>query len=111
MRQRPARPRAANRTVDQWLNPLAFLPPANGAYGNLGANSLRAPANTNVDMGLTRLFFVREKQTLEVRAEAFNILNHLRPNPPQLSLNTGTFGKITTALDPRILQFALKYTF
>ena len=62
-------------------------------------------------MGLTRKFQVREKQSVEFRVEAFNLPNHLNPGDPIAVLNNQNFGKILTAQDPRILQFALKYVF
>ena len=63
-------------------------------------------------MGLTRTFQLRERQSLEFRAEAFNIPNHVNPNNPTSTvLSNAQFGKITTVGDPRILQFALKYVF
>jgi hypothetical protein len=65
-----------------------------------------------MDMALSRIFRISgEQQKLEVRSEAFNILNHTNLGPPTLTLNNGNFGQITTASDPRILQFALKYIF
>ena len=54
---------------------------------------------------------MREKQTVEFRVEAFNVANHVNPNNPSASLNNQNFGKITSAQDPRIMQFALKYVF
>jgi hypothetical protein len=48
---------------------------------------------------------------VEFRAEAFNLPNHTNPNNPSTVLNSSTFGKSTSALDPRILQLALKYAF
>ena len=62
-------------------------------------------------MGLSRLFQVREHQKIELRGEAFNVLNRLNANNPTATTNSGVFGKITTAADPRILQVALKYVF
>ncbi|PYS22340.1 MAG: hypothetical protein DMG11_26800 [Acidobacteria bacterium] len=58
-----------------------------------------------------------ERQRLEVRAEAFNILNGVRPILTAPNTNTvnlasaSTFGRILSAQDPRIMQFALKYVF
>jgi len=64
---------------------------------------------------------VRENQRVELRIEAFNVTNSFRPGSiatqgtsgsgAYLSLATNTFGQIRNALDPRILQFALKYVF
>jgi hypothetical protein len=62
-------------------------------------------------MGLTRAFPVRENQSLEFRAEAFNLPNLVNLGPPQLTLTSGTFGQILSATDPRIIQLALKYVF
>ena len=62
-------------------------------------------------MGLTRTFQVRENQSIEFRAEAFNLPNHLNPGNPKTTLNNQNFGKIQSADDPRIMQLALKYVF
>jgi hypothetical protein len=105
-----ADPYAPNRTRDQWLNPAAFARPANGQYGN-AANSIRGPGIFQLDTGITRKFQISEGQSVEFRAEAFNVLNHVNPNNPSILLNSLTFGKITSALDPRIMQLALKYVF
>jgi hypothetical protein len=63
-------------------------------------------------MSISRAFQVLEKQRLELRAEAFNVLNSTQFGNPQTNLSSNTFGQITaTAIDPRIMQFALKYVF
>jgi len=43
--------------------------------------------------------------------EAFNLPNHVNPNNPSIVSNSATFGKSTSAFDPRIMQLALKYVF
>ena len=50
-------------------------------------------------------------QRFELRLEAFNLTNAVRLNNPVSNLARGNLGTITTAQDPRILQFALKYFF
>ena len=105
-----ADPYLPNKGINGWLNPAAFARPANGEYGNASLN-IRGPGVITINIGLTRKFQVREKQSVEFRAEAFNMPNHMNPNNPIAALNNRNFGKILTARDPRIMQFALKYVF
>jgi hypothetical protein len=60
---------------------------------------------------VSRAFRFGETQRVEVRAEAFNVTNSLRMSNPSSGLNSATFGQVTSAQDPRIMQFALKYVF
>jgi hypothetical protein len=101
----------SGRPDTQYLNPAAFGQPAFGTLGNLGRVNLRLPAPWQFDMALARTFRFRESQSMEFRAEAYNVLNTFRPGSINTSLSSAQFGRIRTALDPRILQFALKYLF
>jgi hypothetical protein len=105
-----------------YLNPAAFGIPALGTLGNIGRNSLRGPAAWSFDVALTRGFAVRERQRVEFRAEAFNVTNSFRPGCAtgvsgcpvggvNATTTSNTFGQIRNAMDPRIMQFALKYVF
>jgi hypothetical protein len=109
----------------QWLDPAAFTLPAAGTYGNVGWNSFVGPGTWSFDMSLSRSFNFRETQRFEIRAEAFNVTNSFRPagiaGAPSLgggvgtgnstALSSNTFGQINSSLDPRVLQFAIKYVF
>jgi hypothetical protein len=95
----------------QWLNPAAFASPALGTLGNMGRVNLKLPQIWQFDVSLSRTFRFRESQSLEFRAEAYNVLNSFRPGVIDTNLLAANFGKIRTALDPRIMQFALKYLF
>jgi hypothetical protein len=102
----------ANQTLGQWFNTAAFQRQAAGTFGNAGRNLVRGPGAWNVDMAISRGFAVTEKIKLNVRGEIFNTFNHARFNNPGVNLNSGnTFGVITGALDPRIMQVAGKLTF
>ena len=100
-----------NGSLNNFLNPAAFVLPDIGTIGTQGPRNIGGPAFWGLDMSLARAFHVREKQRVEFRAEAYNITNSLRAGPPATVLNSNQFGQITTALDPRLLQFAMKYVF
>jgi hypothetical protein len=82
--------------------------------------SIFGPAFWEWDEALSRQFRIREMQTIEIRVEAFNVTNSLRPGNPNLTLSAASsFGTITTDATPpsattapaRVMQFALKYVF
>jgi hypothetical protein len=103
---------ASGRPGTRFLNPAAFALPALGTLGNGGRNSVRGPRQWTFDMALSRIFPVTDTQRLEFRVEAYNVTNSFRASNPSVVLaDTNTFGVIRNALDPRILQFALKYLF
>ena len=62
-------------------------------------------------MALFKTFDILEKAHLEFRAEAFNAFNHTNPSNPNTSLSSSSYGKITGALDPRIMELALRLKF
>jgi hypothetical protein len=95
----------------QWLNPAALSANPLGTFGNLGRDVLRAPGTLNFDVGFSRIFAIHEQVKLEVRAESFNIINHTNLNAPNVTLSSASFGRITSAADPRIMQFAMKLRF
>jgi hypothetical protein len=101
----------------QWFNPAAFLAPAAGTWGNVGRGVLTGPGLATLDTSLFRNFKVRERTTLEFRAEFFNILNHTNFGTPNATVFSGTAvspsaGLITsTATTSRQIQFGLKLMF
>jgi hypothetical protein len=102
-----------------YINKAAFAQNATGTFGNLGRNAFRTPNQIEVDASLSRNFPVYKRVAFDLRLEAFNVINH--PNFSTSSatgaaayttgLNSGTFGNITGALDPRIFQLAGKFVF
>ena len=58
-----------------------------------------------------RTIRVREGVRLEVRAEAFNVMNTPPLGSPNGSFGTAAFGSITTALDPRVFELVMKVQF
>ena len=103
----------ANR---EYLNPAAFVQITNptcntgtggayvangcavlGTYGNIGKNAFRTPPYLQFDSQISRLFPIHESLALDLRLEAFNVLNH-----PDFGLSTpvvltsSTFGQVSS---------------
>jgi hypothetical protein len=95
----------------QYLNRAAFQPPASGAYSDLPPFTIVNASNLQNDFALTRTFKLGVSQSVQFRWEVFNVMNHVNFNAPVSSLNSASFGQIQTAGDPRIMQFALKFTY
>jgi carboxypeptidase family protein/TonB-dependent receptor-like protein len=127
-------------SANGYLNTAAFsdgkgaacsLPPLGGApgqpaktvgtgFGNLGLGTYLSPGQYNWDMSIAKLIKIRESKSLEFRGEFFNTFNH-----PQFSFNpvddpafaaqdssASNFGQITvSSVNPRLIQFVLKFLF
>ncbi len=105
-------PKLSNPTIAKWFNTAAFQKQAAGTFGNASRNILRGPGAWNLDTSMTRNFDLREQLKMNLRFEAFNLLNHARFNNPATAMNNpSTFGVIQAARDGRILQVALKFQF
>jgi hypothetical protein len=59
-----------------YLNPLAFVQPAFGTFGDLGRNSVFGPGLTNFDFSVSKNTLLTERVRLELRVEFFNLFNH-----------------------------------
>jgi hypothetical protein len=95
----------------QWLSPSAFSVSAPGTFGNSGRCSLLAPGYFDIDAAVMRYINITERQRIELRFEFFNLTNHVNFQAPDNYITDATFGQILSDVSPRILQFALKYTF
>ncbi|HLJ14505.1 MAG TPA: TonB-dependent receptor [Bryobacteraceae bacterium] len=102
----------SQRNADHFFNTAAFSDPAPYTFGDAGRDILPGPGNAVVDAALHRRFSVREGQTIELRAEVFNALNHPNIGIPGPYPDFGPFfGKAFSAGDPRRMQFALRFDF
>ena len=95
----------------QWLNPSGFALSPTGTFGSAGRCSVEAPGYINIDAAVSRFINITERQRIELRFEFFNLLNHPNFLAPDNYFTDATFGQILSDVSPRILQFALKYTF
>ena len=104
-------PNLSGRSANQWFNTAAFSFPARGTFGNAGRNILEGPGYQNFNASLVKNTALSERLNLQLRAEAFNLFNHPNLNLPDNFLGSPTFGRITSARDPRHLQFGVKLLF
>ncbi len=104
-------PNSGPRTVDKWFNTDAFVLQPAGTFGNAGRNNIIGPGIVNVDVAFSRRFVVRERYTLQFRAESFNLANHTNFGLPVQTIDNPAFGRITSSLAPRQIQFGLKLGF
>ncbi len=107
-----ANPLSGPSTPDRFFNTDAFVVPARYTFGNSGRNILSGPGFVNLDLSLSRRFFVVEGRGFEFRAEFFNAFNSPPLGLPQRDADQpATFGKILTAGPSRQIQFAAKLEF
>jgi len=100
----------------QFINPFfdtsAFAPNALGTIGNARHTFFAGPPVNNFDFTAIKRTSFGERYSLEFRAEIFNLLNHTQFfNPVGDISNSTNFGHVTTARDPRFIQFGLKLDF
>jgi Carboxypeptidase regulatory-like domain len=100
-----------DKTPNNYLNRAAFMSPTTGAYSTLRPFTIVNPSRFQNDVAITRSLRWRDTRAVQLRWEIFNVLNHTNLNAPTTALNSANFGRITTALDPRIMQFAVKFDF
>jgi hypothetical protein len=108
-------PSAGAHMVDQWISRASYqrLSPITqaGQFGNAGRNIAQGPAAINFDASVLKDIPVRERFTIQFRAESFNIANHPNFSVPVADLASQNFGRILSAGPARLTQFGLKFLF
>jgi hypothetical protein len=84
---------------------------APGQPGSLGLRPIYGPGNWDFDANLQKKIRIDESRSLTVRINASNVLNHPTPGNPNLDINSGTFGEITTKTGSRTLSGQLRLDF
>ena len=102
---------AGNKSLSQWFNTSAFAYPAFGFFGNCGTGLIRGPGENTWNWAFFKNFPLRERAKVQFRAELFNIWNHPSFDQVGTSLGSGDFGQVTRALEPRIIELALRIDF
>lgn len=107
------------RGESHFFNTAAFARPAKDSLGDAGKYNLRGPGINNLDMGLYKNIYLKERYRFQLRWEAYNALNHTQFNgvdttalfnPAGVQTNA-RFGHLISAANPRRMQLALKFFF
>jgi hypothetical protein len=100
------------RSGGYYFDPSSFTESPLGQIGNTRRTLCCGPGIANLDVGVHKSFEVREGTKLEFRTEVFNLVNHTQFMNPDGNITDGaSFGMVSRARDPRLLQLALRLTF
>ncbi len=101
-------PELANPTESMWFNTAAFSLQPFGSFGNAGRNILTGPGLATFNFSLLKNIQATEDLNFQFRTEFFNLFNRTNYNLPDNFFGSPTFGQITSAGQPRRVQFGLK---
>jgi hypothetical protein len=108
------------RNIQHWINTSVFNTKAADQpntsyqfkYFPLAVPTARAPGVNNLDLCLSKRVKIRENVNLQIRADAFDSLNHPNWGGPNVSVTSSAFGKITSQANlPRTMQLGARLTF
>lgn len=89
--------------------PDAFTSETYGGFGTANRRFFHGPGILNTDFAVEKNTRITESTSVQFRAEFFNIFNHAQFNNPNGNYSSSTFGVVTSARDPRIGQFSMKF--
>jgi hypothetical protein len=104
-------PNSGAHSPNEWFNTAVFSLPGLYSFGNAPRNAVIGPGVTEFDLSLQKDVRLSESVKLQFRGEAYNLFNHPNFNIPNRTAFAANFGKISSALDSRQLQLAVKMIF
>jgi hypothetical protein len=111
--------KAADKVEDpaSWFNPCAFAAPTGLRFGNSARNNVIGPGRANIDFSLSKRFLLgAERYSLQLRFEAFNLLNTPQFDLPEHRFDSARFAAVSSSdalgtSPPRQLQFGIRLEF
>ena len=98
-------------TLAAWFNTAAFSTPTPGTYGNATRNSIEMPDALSFSGSLSRSISFGSTRSMEMRLNVNNALNTVRYGNANTSINSPSFGEITSAGGMRSFSYSLMYRF
>jgi hypothetical protein len=103
--------RSHGELISEFFDISKFTVNRVGTFGNAGKNVLFGPRLFNTDFNIVKNTRITERVNIQLRGEFFNLFNNVNFKNPNANVSSGAFGKITSVLDPRIVQLGLKVLF
>jgi hypothetical protein len=105
----------SNPTINEWFDTSCFSLPAPYTFGNSSRNPLVGPNFWQWDFSLFKNNYfhtkLNEQTNIQFRAEFFNFLNHPSFGNPNATIGSGAAGIISSEVQPRVIDFAVKFIF
>jgi hypothetical protein len=102
---------ADQRTLAHWFNTAAFTNPAAFTFGNSPRSVLRGPGIVTTDLTVEKSIGIVGSTKLDVRVEAYNLLNRANFNIPGFTLGAADFGVVSSARSARTIQIGTRLSF
>jgi hypothetical protein len=106
------------KSIHSWLNPAAFVTPANniGRFGNASVGSIPGIGTEVVSGSLMKTVQIKESMSIQFGTQVANLFNHVNYAQPSTSLITGIYGTISNVqtaegAGPRAFQITGRFTF
>ncbi|WP_260703892.1 TonB-dependent receptor [Edaphobacter flagellatus] len=105
-----SQPIPGGRTILDWFNAAAFKTPAN-VFGTASRGSIEGPGTVAADASLAKTVSLGDTRSFEARMTATNVFNTVQYAGIDTTLNSRTFGQVTSAASMRRITFLARYRF
>lgn len=101
----------SNRSIHQWFDASCFSVPPSGTFGNAGRNILQGPGSVTLNLAVSRIFTIHERNSFEFRVEGFNALNHPNFGFPTHVIGSSATPGVITSLNGNVREVQLSGRF
>jgi hypothetical protein len=102
---------SSDPTTLRFFNTTAFSIPASGTFGNAPRNLIIGPGSHHVNMSLSKNINLARNRGVSVRVQANNIFNNVQFAAIDTTVNSPTFGQVTSVRPMRSVQLIARFRF
>jgi hypothetical protein len=101
----------SNKAITDSQGRILLVNPEPGQIGNMGLKWIEGPGSIGLDLNMVKRVKITETKEFEFRVDSLNVLNHPNFGAPDLSINSTSFGRITTAAGERTFVINARVNF